>query len=145
VRYVLGSQTVLPGVPSATVAGDSPVSGPGMSSAYQNGLGMSIMGELNLTKRWVVRLGASLDPALRKDGNVEPLVGGAETAGFSGGFGYKALGGEVNAGYQYRQSQNVRTPNLQGDWRQTGYTTVPGTTQVEGMGHLFSIGYKRTF
>jgi long-subunit fatty acid transport protein len=144
-RYVLGSQTVMPGMPSATVPGASPVSGPGVGSSYANGLGLSVMGELNLTKRWVVRLGASMDPSLRTDNNVEPLIGGAKTAGFSGGFGWKVFGGQVNAGYQYRQSQNVRTPNLQGSWPSTGYAPVQGTTQVEGMGHLLSIGYKRSF
>ena len=106
---------------------------------------MSLMGELTLSKLWVLRMGASLDPALRSDESVDPLVGGAKTAGLSAGFGFKCLGGEVNAGYQYRQSQDVDVAGLEGTWTAAGYGTTPSSTRVEGMGHLWALGYKRVF
>ena len=144
-RYVLGSQTRLPGAPSATVSGQGTISGAPESTQFRNGMGMSLMGELTISKRWVVRLGAALDPALRDDSDVNPLVGGAKTAGFSGGFGYKALGGEWNFGYQYRQSDGVDTGNLDGAWTSSGYKSDGSSTRVQGMGHLWSLGYKRMF
>jgi long-subunit fatty acid transport protein len=145
VRYVLGSQARLPGAPSAVVKGQGAVSSPAEDNQFKNGMGMSLMGELTITKRWVVRLGASLDPALRSDTDVNPLVGGAKTAGFSGGFGYKALGGEWNFGYQYRQTEGVDTGKLDGAWPSSGYTSDGSSTRVQGMGHLWSFGYKRMF
>jgi len=49
-------------------------------------------------------------------------------------------------GYQFRQSQDTDVQNLDGYWKSSGYGTNPGsTTRVEGMGHLWSVGYKRTF
>ncbi len=144
-RYVMGSQTELPGYPDATPPGGTAVSGSGQGSGFRNGLGLNLMGELNLSKNWVLRLGASLDPALRADTDVDPLLGGAKSAGLSGGFGYKMFGGELNMGYQYRQSQDTDVPNLDGSWKSTGYSTSPSVTRVEGMGHLWSIGFKRAF
>jgi len=145
VRYVFGSSTQLPGYPSSTAPGGSPVSGSGQSTSFRSGWGMSLMGELNVAKAWVVRIGASLDPALRDYAGVDPLVGGAKTSGLSAGFGYKCLGGELNLGYQYRQSQAVDTPGLEGNWTASGYSTTPAQTRVEGMGHLWAVGYKRLF
>ena len=80
VRYVFGSSTQLPGYPSSTAPGGSPVSGSGESTSFRSGWGMSLMGELNVAKAWVVRIGASLDPALRDYTAVDPLVGGAKTS-----------------------------------------------------------------
>ncbi len=146
VRYLLAGQTTLPGHPAASPAGQATVYSPGNVNAFRNGWGISVMGELTLSKNWTARIGAELDPALRADSDVEPLVGGAKSSGLSGGFGYKALGGELSLGYQYRQSQSVDTPNLDGTWKSTGYAANPGSvTRVEGMGHLWSVGYKRTF
>ena len=146
-RYVLGSQTELPGYPSATPAGASTATGSGESTAFRSGLGLNLMAELTLSKRWTVRLGASMDPALRSDGNVDPVLGGAKSSGLSGGFGYRMFGGELNFGYQYRQSQDTDVPNLEGVWKNsnTGYSTTSTSTRVEGMGHLWSLGFKRAF
>jgi long-subunit fatty acid transport protein len=144
-RYVLGASTRIPGVPYA-VSGGSIVRGPGDAGGYRNGFGMNLMGELAFGRRWVVRLGAELDPALRTDAQVDPLVGGAKSSGFSGGFGYRMFGGELNFGYQYRQSQDVDNRNLNGSWTSAGYAAQPlSSTRVEGMGHLWSLGFKRTF
>jgi len=144
-RYVLGAQTELPGYPSANPPGGGTATGSGQGSSFRGGLGLNLMGELNLGKFWVLRIGAALDPALRADSQVDPLVGGAKSSGLSGGFGYKALGGELSVGYQYRQSQDIDVTGLDGSWKSSGYSTSPTVTRVEGMGHLLSIGYKRTF
>ena len=146
VRYVLGSQTELPGYPTATPAGAAAVAGSGQTTAYRSGLGLNLMGELNVSKNWIIRLGVELDPAMRAASDVDPIAGGAKSSGLSGGFGYKVFGGELNFGYQYRQSQDIDVQNLDGVWKSTGYSTNAGsTTRVEGMGHLWSIGFKRTF
>jgi long-subunit fatty acid transport protein len=144
-RYMLGGQTRLPGQPAAVPPGGGAVSGEGDSTDFRNGFGLGFMGELNLNRNWVLRIGVALDPALRQSGGVEPLAGGAQSAAFSGGFGYKALGGELSVGYQYRQTQSVDTPNLAGTWSASGYSATPTITRVEGMGHIWSVGYKRTF
>jgi long-subunit fatty acid transport protein len=146
VRYVMGSQMELPGYPSATPSGGSAVTGAGESTDFRNGFGVSLMGELNIAKNWTMRLGASLDPGLLPNSQVEPLVGGARSSGLSGGIGYKAFGGELNVGYQYRQAQNTDVQNLDGVWKSSGYSTNAGsTTRVGGMGHLWSVGFKRVF
>ena len=146
VRYLLGAQTSLPGHPSATPAGAATINSPGGAGSFRNGFGLALMGELTLSKQWTLRIGAALDPALRSDPDVEPVVGGAKSSGLSGGFGYKAFGGELSLGYQYRQSQNVDTPNLDGSWKNTGFALNPASvTRVEGMGHLWSVGFKRAF
>jgi long-subunit fatty acid transport protein len=146
VRYVLGAQTTLPGHPSATPAGAATINSPGQVNVFRNGFGITLMGELTLSKDWTLRIGAALDPPLRADADVEPVVGGAKSSGLSGGFGYKAFGGELSLGYQYRQSQNIDTPNLDGAWKNTGFATNPASvTRVEGMGHLWSVGFKRAF
>jgi hypothetical protein len=144
---MLGSQTQLPGLPVASPAGAATsASAPDQGKPFRSGLGLSLMAELTFSRNWTVRLGASLDPALRADSDVEPLVGGAKSSGLSGGFGYKMFGGELNLGYQYRQSQDVDTANLEGNWSKAGYVPTPASTsRVEGMGHLWSVGYKRSF
>ena len=144
-RYVLGARTRLPGYPTA-LADAGVVSGAGAGTTFRNGTGANLMGELTLSKNWVLRLGAELDPELRPDGQVDPLVGGAKSAGFSAGFGYRVFGGELAFGYQYRQVQDVDSPNLNGTWTNAGYALAPvSVTRVEGMGHLWSAGFKRTF
>ena len=144
-RYVLGSGMRLPGYPTLTAPGGSAVSGSGQGTVFRSGLGMSLMGELTLSRLWTMRLGASLDPAMVQDAGADPLVGGAKAAGLSAGFGVKVLGGEVSAGYQYRQSQNVDRTGLEGTWTAQGYATTPTSTRVEGMGHLWSVGYRLLF
>ena len=149
VRYLLGSQTRLPGYPVAIPPGSGAVTGAGQSTSFRNGFGLNLMGELNISKNWIVRLGAALDPATRAASDVDPLVGGAKSAGLSGGFGYKVFDGELAFGYQYRQTQDVDVQNLDQAWTSAHNYPTPTlgspTTRVEGMGHLWSIGFKRTF
>jgi len=146
VRYMMGAQMELPGYPTATPAGGGPVSGSGENTAFRSGFGLSLMGELTIMKNWVARLGVSLDPGLLPSSNVEPLVGGAKSSGMSAGVGYRVFGGEVNVGYQYRQVQVTDVQNLDGYWKSTGYGTNPGSvTRVGGMGHLWSVGFKKAF
>jgi hypothetical protein len=51
----------------------------------------------------------------------------------------------VSFGYQYRQSKDQDVATLDGVWSATGFRSTGSRTRVEGMGHLFAIGYKRSF
>lgn len=144
VRYVLGSAMALPGNPTLLGPGD-PVAGPPQDGDFRSGFGGSFMGELTLGPKWTARMGVALDSALRTDATVDPVRGGAKGAAFSGGFGYRVWGGELNVGYQYRQSQDRDSVNLDGSWSASGYRTTGSTTRVEGMGHLWSVGFKKAF
>jgi len=101
--------------------------------------------ELDLGKYWTLRAGLSFDQRSVDEAATEPLLGGARTAAFSLGAGYKIWGGELNLGYQYRQSEDQDSRRLDGNWSSTGFQ--PGGTRVrmEGMGHLLALGYKVTF
>jgi long-subunit fatty acid transport protein len=145
VRYVLASSMVLPGYPTLTGPTPGVVSGRGQTNAFRGGFGISGAAELVLGKGWTVRMGLSLDSPLQQDTDVEPLVGGARNAGFSGGFSYQIWGGELNLGYQFRQGQDRDSTTLDGKWNAAGYSTTGTTTRVEGMGHLWSVGYKMFF
>jgi long-subunit fatty acid transport protein len=126
------------GTPSGTV-------GTQMPGAYRSGFGASIMGEMSLGRAWTFRAGARLDPALQDDATINPLISGSRSASFSAGAGYRIWGGELNAGYQFRQNRDLDSNLLEGAWDVAGYRTVGTKTRVEGMGHLWSIGFKRSF
>lgn len=144
VRYTQGTQSEFPSMPSmSTPSGLVAVAYPG--GPFTNSVGFSLMGELQISKAWVVRGGATLDQASRKEEDVEPLLGGERAAGFSVGFGWQVAGGELNFGYRLRQSQDQDPINLDGVWSSTGYRRTGTTTRVEGMGHVFSIGFKKKF
>ena len=143
-RYTSGRGTELPSYP--TLHGpNGPVTGSGFSQAFNNTFGASAMGEITLSKRWVLRLGFSEDGALRPATNVDPMVGGGMTFTGSSGFGYKVAGGELSFGYQFRKTQTVQTTNLDYAWDLNGQRSIGDVTQVEGMGHLWSIGFKKAF
>ncbi len=108
-------------------------------------LGVDASTELELGKFWTLRAGLSLDQRSVDASYTEPLLGGAPTAAFSIGVGYKIWGGELNFGYQYRQSQDQDTTRLDGVWSSTGYRSVGTRIRMEGMGHLMALGYKMTF
>jgi len=143
-RYVQGASTRIPGY-SVVTSPSGPVTGSGMPGEYHSGFGLSLAGEMTITKTLTGRLGLSTDPGLRTDSTVEPLLGGSRNAAFSLGLGWKVLGGEVNIGWQIRQSQDRDVKNLEGLWALGGYSTTGTMTRVESMGHLWSIGFKKAF
>jgi len=144
VRYTQGTQFEFPSMPSmATPSGVVKVPYP--SNPFTDSVGLSLMGELKLSKAWIARGALSLDQSSRKDEDVEPLLGGQRSSGFSIGFGWRVAGGEMNFGYQLRQAQDQDPINLDGTWRDTGFRRSGTTTRVEGMGHVFSIGFKKIF
>jgi long-subunit fatty acid transport protein len=109
-------------------------------------LGLHLSSELELGKFWTLRGGLAFDQRTVDATVAEPLLGGARTAAFSIGAGYKVWGGELNIGYQYRQSEDQDTRRLTGDWGSTGYQPTPvNRVRMEGMGHLMAIGFKKTF
>ena len=108
-------------------------------------MGVSVTGEVQLTKRLTGRIGLATDPGLRNDPYVEPTLGGARSSGFSAGLGWRVFGGEVNVGWQIRQGQDRDVTSLDGVWKLSGYATTGTTTRVEGMGHLWAVGFKKAF
>lgn len=118
---------------------------PVLATRRKNAFGLTVMGELALDKHWTVRAAASTDQGWTDDASVVPMFGGARTAAFSGGFGYRTWGGELLVGYQFRQSQDVDNPNLDGAWSRTGFRPTGSMVRVESMGHLLSIGFRRSF
>jgi hypothetical protein len=143
-RYVQGTQTELPGYPVLTDPSGE-VSGAGMPGQYHSGWGLGLMGEITLTKRWVARIGLAQDPGLRTDTSLEPTLGGARTSCYSGGIGWKVWGGELNVGWQTRHSEDRETNTLDSTWGLGGLTPTGTSTRVEGMGHLWSVGFKKSF
>ncbi len=143
-HYVQASQMEFPSTPYMTTpSGVARAVSP--AAPFTNSMGFSLMGELRLTKTWVIRGGASLDQGQRRDEQVEPLLGGQRNAAFSIGFGWQVAGGELNFGYQFRQSQDQDSTNLAGTWRDSGFRLTPTPIRVEGMGHLFALGFKKIF
>ncbi len=107
-------------------------------------LGASV--EVELGKAWTLRGGLNLAQRSVEESAVEPLLGGARTAAFSIGAGYKIWGGELNLGYQYRQSEDQDSRTVVGNWSASGYRTVlPDRLRMEGMGHLLAIGFRKMF
>jgi len=117
----------------------------GDRSAYKDGLAVSGMMELTLGKAWVARCGFSLEPALRGDGDADAMLGGSKSAGFSIGCGRKVFGGELCAGYQYRQAMDKETNGMEGIWSVSGLRSSGTLTRVEGMGHIWSVGFRKSF
>ena len=143
-HYTQGTQIEFPSMPYMTTpSGIVTVAYP--ASPFTNSVGFSFMGELKLSKVWLARGGMYLDQATRREEDVEPLLGGQSNAGFSIGFGWQVAGGEVDFGYQLRLSRDNAPINLDGVWSSTGYRRTGTPTRVEGMGHIYSIGYKKIF
>ena len=101
--------------------------------------------EFELGKAWTLRSGLALDQRSIDESSAEPLLGGARTAAFSLGAGYKVWGGELNLGYQYRQSEDQDTRRLDGVWSSAGFRGVGTRVRMEGMGHLMALGFKKMF
>ena len=143
-RYLGSSQFKTPGGPQLTTPSGL-VASATLPAEARNSSGMTLMGELNLDKRWTVRGSAGLEQGWTSEATVSPLYGGAKTAAFSAGVGLKIWGGELIAGYQFRQSKDVDSPSFDGAWSQAGFHATGTTTRIEGMGHLYSIGFRRSF
>lgn len=123
-----------------------PVAAPADLAQGRSHLGVGASVEVELGRSWTLRGGLTLDQRYREEAATEPLLGGAATAGFSLGAGYKVWGGELSLGYQYRQSQDQDTRNLVGTWSASGYRTVSADRlRLEGMGHLFALGFRKSF
>ncbi len=101
--------------------------------------------EVELGRSWTLRSGLSLDQRSVDESSAEPLLGGPRTAAFSFGAGYKVWGGELNVGYQYRQSEDQDTRRLDGVWSSTGFRNASTRMRMEGMGHLMALGFKMMF
>lgn len=128
---------------------DTPSGGvvaPGQVAGTKSGISFSAMGEVDLTKRLVLRGGIAYDPASLDESQVNPLLGGQPSAAFTIGASYQIWGGEISAAYAYRQARDIVVrQGLDGTWDQGGYTPSGTPVRVEGMGHLISFGYKFAF
>lgn len=143
-RYVQGSQLRLPGYAVLTGPSGS-VSGAGFPGTTHSGWGLGLMGEITLSKRVTLRLGLAQDPGLRDDTSLDPALGGSKSSSFSAGLGWKVWTGELNLGWQTRQSEDRESNGLDTIWGAGGLATTGTSTRVEGMGHLWSVGFKKSF
>lgn len=143
-RYVQGHGLELPTQPYLATAGGDIVP-PTLDDRYQNGFGFSAMGEFTWNKRWTLRVGVEILPALAKDATSSPALGGGKSAGLSAGASCKALGGEFSLGYQLRQSMAEESTGIDGVWDAGGYAATGNTLRSKGSGHLLALGYKRAF
>ncbi len=123
-----------------------PVSAPQELPRGRSHFALSASSELELGKFWTLRGGLTFEQRSVDANATEPLLGGARTAAFSLGAGYKVWGGELSLGYQYRQSEDQDTRRLTGDWDAKGFLATPyNRVRMEGMGHLMAIGFKKAF
>lgn len=143
-RYVGASSMEFPDLPALQTP-NGVVQSPRQSLAFRSGFGGSLMGEFLVGKRWVLRAGMGLDPAALEPRSITPLIGGASSASFSAGAGYTLWGGELSLGYQYRQSRDLDTREVDGQWDISGFRPSGTLARVEGMGHLWALGYRKTF
>ena len=144
VRYIGAS---VASVPSQAELGtpSGPVATLDRKYEFRDTLALSAMMEIALNKDWTVRVGFSYDPEARDEQELEAMLGGAKSAGFSIGLARRLFGGELSAGYQYRQAEDVIASNISGNWTASGLGYSGTPAKVEGMGHLLSIGYKKSF
>lgn len=130
---------------SLAVPGGS-TSAPAEPASTKRSFGFSAMGEVEITKRLTARGGIAYDAPYFDEAQVTPVLGGQASAVFSIGATYRIWGGELSAGYAYRQSRDtVVKGGLDGTWDTTGFTASQTPVRVEGMGHLISLGYKIAF
>ena len=108
-------------------------------------LGLLVSAEAELSKFWTLRAGLALEQRSIDENVIEPLLGGARNSAFSFGAGYRVWGGELNLGYQYRQSEDRDTRLGDGVWSSTGFRATGTRIRIEGMGHLLALGFKKSF
>lgn len=142
--YIASSRIVIPEQASLQ-APQGAVPAQSRTETRKNGLAFSLLGELALGKKWVARAGLALDPPFRADHDIEPMLGGGRTASFSAGVGYNVFGGQVNFGFQFRQTQDTDNSTLDGVWSVQGFRSTGTPIRVEGMGHVFSLGFRKAF
>ena len=119
---------------------------PGEIPETKSGVGFSAMGEVDLTRDFTLRGGIAFDPAYLDSSQANPVLGGQASAAFSLGASYKLWGGELSAGYAFRQARDIVVASgADGTWNQGGYAPSGTPARVEGMGHLISVGYKFSF
>ena len=128
------------GTPSGVAAA------PGEVPVTKAGVGVSALGEVDLTRDLTLRGGIAFDPAYLDGGQANTVLGGQASATFGIGASYKMWGGELSAGYAYRQARDIVVASgADGNWNQGGYSPSGTPARIEGMGHLLSIGYKIAF
>ncbi|MDR0499504.1 MAG: outer membrane protein transport protein [Holophagales bacterium] len=143
-RYIGASAMGIPAQPGINTPSGY-VSTLTKSYDFKNILVISGMLEINLGNNWTARSGFSMDSKFYKGNDLDVMLGGANSAGFSIGFGYKSFGGELSAGYQFRQTIDRETNGLEGTWSVAGLSSTGTLTRVECMGHILSVGFKRSF
>jgi len=143
-RYIQGGSLEVPTQPYLSTAGGD-ILPPTLGERYQDGFGFSAMGEFTWNKRWTLRVGIEILPALVKGSTSSPAIGGAKSAGLSAGVGCKALGGVFNLGYQLRQTMAEDSTGIDGVWDATGYRTTGNSLRSKASGHLLALGYRRAF
>lgn len=121
------------------------VSSPFVYTDFKGGFGASGTMEFSIGKRWTARLGVALDPATRDDTAVEPLAGGASSAGFGAGFSYAVWGGSLSVGYLVRQAQDLENTSMDGVWTSSGFRSTGTLMKIENQGHLWAVGFKKAF
>ena len=142
---LLGAGLQMPGWASLTTPSGVSAA-PGQVPVSKRSYGFSAMGEVDLTKRLILRGGLAYDSPLLNESQANPVLGGGANATFAIGATYRIWGGELSAGYAYRQSRDAVVPSgLDGTWDQGGYAASGTPARVEGMGHLLSVGYKLAF
>jgi long-subunit fatty acid transport protein len=112
---------------------------------FKDCLALSAMMEINVNRYWTGRAGIAYDNALRKGQEADAMLGGARSVSYSIGLGYMVFGGEMSVGYQIRQAQDREINGLEGRWDRSGLMPTGSLTRVEGMGHLLSFGFKKSF
>jgi len=130
---------------ATAVTPNGTVSAPSELPTGKGYLGLRASVEVELSKDWTVRGGLAFDQRSVEEAAFEPLVGGSRTSAFSIGAGYRVWGGEVNLGYQFRQSEDLDARQGDGVWDWQGYRNTGSRVRMEGMGHLMAIGFKKTF
>lgn len=129
------------GAPSSLPFG-GPASGLRIASSTS---GFSLGTDINVNRNWIVRFGLGQDDAGISDDFVNPVLGGSRSATFSFGLGYQVWGGELNFGYQVRQSRDSSTTYLDGNWNVSGFSPTLTPLGIEGMGHIIALGFKKSF
>jgi long-subunit fatty acid transport protein len=112
---------------------------------FKDCFSLSAMMEINVNRNWAGRVGIAYDNALRKGQEVDAMLGGARSASYSFGLSHMVFGCELSVGYQFRQGQDREANGVEGIWSESGLRASGTLTRVEGMGHLFSFGLKKSF